>query len=302
MAWEGLKAAIPAVLIGLLIEKLVSMIIPAAGAILTIIQGLIAAWGTVSRIITAFQLFFAFLKAVKGGNAGGQFAAAVAAAAVVVIDFVANWLLQRLMRPARAVGGRLRGIAQRIMQRIGGADGAARKPFDADSGVRRGQSDPARERRRARFDVAHKPLFVGCERQHEQSPAARAAPDKQSREVRERWCGVQEQLGARWQGRASSCAHGKASRPLSSRAGQTYNCGDPATYSGGTGTLPTLARTSASAASAQCARTAESRRRGDSPGSRAAARSRQQSIPFERSAGVLPPPLSAECPSTATRQ
>ncbi|MBI1259064.1 MAG: DUF4157 domain-containing protein [Chloroflexi bacterium] len=121
MAWEGLKAAIPMVLISLLIEKLVSMIIPAAGAILTIIQGLAAAWGTVSRIITAFQLFFAFLRAVKNGNAGGQFATAVAAAAVVVIDFVANWLLQRLMRPARAVGGRLRSIAQRIMQRIGGA-------------------------------------------------------------------------------------------------------------------------------------------------------------------------------------
>jgi hypothetical protein len=127
MAWEGLKAAIPAVLISLLIEKLVAMIVPAAGAILAIVQGLMAAWGTVSRIITAFKLFFTFLKAVKGGNAGGQFANAVAAAAVVVIDFVANWLLKRLVRPARAVGGRLRSIAQRIMQRMGGAVRAVRR-------------------------------------------------------------------------------------------------------------------------------------------------------------------------------
>ena len=114
MAWEALKAAIPTVLIQLLIEKLVAMIVPAAGAILTIIEGLRAAWGTVSRIIAAFELFFAFLKAVRGGKAAGRFATALAAAAIVVIDFVANWLLQRLRKPAGAVAGRLRSIAQKI--------------------------------------------------------------------------------------------------------------------------------------------------------------------------------------------
>jgi hypothetical protein len=124
MAWSALKAAIPTVLVQLLIEKLVAMIVPAAGALMTIIEGLRAAWGTVSRIIAAFQLFFIFLKAVKNGNAGPQFANAVAAAAVVVIDFVANWLLMRLRRPAGAVSGRLRAMAQRIgqsMRRVGGA-------------------------------------------------------------------------------------------------------------------------------------------------------------------------------------
>jgi hypothetical protein len=131
MAWEGLKAAIPIVLIQLLIEKLVAMIVPAAGAILTIIEGLRAAWGTVSRIITAFQLFFTFLKAVKTGAAAGPFANAVAAAAVVVIDFVANWLLMRLRRPAGAIAGRLRALGQRIGAGLRRAGQAARRGVGA---------------------------------------------------------------------------------------------------------------------------------------------------------------------------
>ncbi len=118
MAWEALKSAIPTVLIQILIEKLVSLIILAAGAVMAIIEGLQAAWGTVSRILQAFEKFFAFLKAVKSGNAGQKFAQAIAAAAIAVIDFVANWLLRRLRRPAGRVAGRLRAIAQRIMQRL----------------------------------------------------------------------------------------------------------------------------------------------------------------------------------------
>jgi hypothetical protein len=118
MAWEALKAAIPMVLVQLLIEKLVAMIVPAAGAILTIIEGLRAAWGTVSRIIAAFALFFIFLKAVKTGNAAGPFATALAAAGIVVIDFVANWLLIRLQKPAGAIAGRLKAMAQKIAKAL----------------------------------------------------------------------------------------------------------------------------------------------------------------------------------------
>lgn len=118
MVWEALKSAIPIALIQILIEKLISMIVPAAGAVMAIIEGLRAAWGTVSRIIQSFGLFFTFLKAVKTGNAGSQFAAALAAAAIVVIDFVANWLLRRLRKPAGKVAGKLKGIAQRIGQKV----------------------------------------------------------------------------------------------------------------------------------------------------------------------------------------
>ncbi len=118
MAWEGIKSAIPAVLIGLLIEKVVSMIVPAAGTVLLIIEGLQAAWGTVSRILQAFERFMAFLKAVKTGQAGPPFGAAVAAAGVVVIDFVSNWLLKRLRGPASKVAGKIKEIAKKIGNKV----------------------------------------------------------------------------------------------------------------------------------------------------------------------------------------
>jgi hypothetical protein len=127
MVWEGLKQVIPVVLIQILIQKLVSMIVPAVGAVMAIIEGLQAAWGTVSRIIYAFERFFAFLRAVKTGNAGPQFAEALAAAAVAVIDFVSNWLLSRLRRPAGAIAGRIRVIAQRIGQRLRGVTQTIRR-------------------------------------------------------------------------------------------------------------------------------------------------------------------------------
>jgi hypothetical protein len=119
MAWEALKAAIPIALVQILIEKLIAMIIPAAGAILTIIEGLSAAWGTVRRILEAFERFFRFLKAVKLGNAGALFAEAVAAAAIVVIDFVANWLLKRLRKPAGALAKRFKAMAKKLGAKLG---------------------------------------------------------------------------------------------------------------------------------------------------------------------------------------
>jgi hypothetical protein len=62
MAWEGIKSAIPPALIQILIEKVISMIVPAAGAVLAIIEGLQAAWGTVSRVIQAFDRLYGILE------------------------------------------------------------------------------------------------------------------------------------------------------------------------------------------------------------------------------------------------
>ena len=118
MVWEGIKAAIPPALIALLIEKLVSLLVPAAAAVMLIIQGLQAAWGAASRMLQAFERFFAFLRAVRRGNAGPQFAELVAAAATVVLDFLANFLIARLAKGASKVGQKLRSIAQRIGQRL----------------------------------------------------------------------------------------------------------------------------------------------------------------------------------------
>jgi hypothetical protein len=118
MAWEGIKSAIPGVLIQILIEKVVSMIVPAAGTVLLIIEGLQAAWGTASRVLQAFDRFMVFLKAVKTGQAGPPFGSALAAAGVVLIDFVSNWLLKRLRGPASKVAGKIREIAAKIGKKI----------------------------------------------------------------------------------------------------------------------------------------------------------------------------------------
>ncbi|HET8646679.1 MAG TPA: hypothetical protein VFO85_14390, partial [Vicinamibacteria bacterium] len=160
MVWEGIKAAIPPALVALLIEKLVSMLMPAAGAVLLIIQGLQAAWGAASRILQAFERFFAFLRAVRGGNAGPQFATAVAAAATAVLDFLANFLLARLARGASRVGQKLRSIAQRIGQRLRGAlrraggrvRAAGRRLRDRLTGGRRRRRESPADRRRREQD------------------------------------------------------------------------------------------------------------------------------------------------------
>jgi hypothetical protein len=118
MAFEALKAAIPSALIQLLIEKLVAMIVPAAGAVMAIIEGLQAAWPAIQRVIAAVGLFVVFLKAVKPGGAGPQFATMLAAGAVVVIDFVATWLLKKLRKPAGKLGSKVKAIAQKIIARV----------------------------------------------------------------------------------------------------------------------------------------------------------------------------------------
>lgn len=117
MAWEGIKAMIPPTLTRILVEKLAAMIVPAAGAVMVIIEGLQAAWGAVQRIIAAFQQFFAFLKAVKTGAAGPPFAQALAAAAIAVIDFVANWLIAKLAKGASKIGGKIKALAKKILGR-----------------------------------------------------------------------------------------------------------------------------------------------------------------------------------------
>ncbi|BAZ31241.1 hypothetical protein NIES4074_37130 [Cylindrospermum sp. NIES-4074] len=118
MAWEGIKSAIPPALIQLLIEKVVSMIIPAAGTVMLIIEGLQAAWGTVSRILQAMEKFISFLKAVKSGQSGPQFAEMLAAAGVVLIEFVSIWLLKRLRGAASKVAAKVREIAKKIGKKL----------------------------------------------------------------------------------------------------------------------------------------------------------------------------------------
>src|SRR2546423_3718537 len=120
MAWEGLKAAIPGILIALLIEKLMSLIVPAVGAILTIIQAIQAGWASLGRILQAFDAFFNFLKHVKLGSARPLFAQAVAAGAIAGVEFVSDLLLAPLQSAARSVSNPLRAVGGRLRGRVPG--------------------------------------------------------------------------------------------------------------------------------------------------------------------------------------
>ena len=120
-AWEGIKSMIPQMVIWVLIEKLVALIVPAAAAVMLIIQALQAAWGSLGRILQAFDAFIAFLKGVRWGNAGPLFGGALAAAAVAVIEFISQFLLQRLMSAAGAVAGKIRALAKRVGSRLAAA-------------------------------------------------------------------------------------------------------------------------------------------------------------------------------------
>ncbi|MEU9112631.1 DUF4157 domain-containing protein [Streptomyces sp. NPDC048483] len=127
MAWDAIIASLPMMIAALVVEKVVSMIIPAAGAILTIVQGLMAAWQSVSAILAAFGKFFAFLKAVKAGPAACLFAEAVAAGVVALLELITNLLLARLGRAAKGVGKRLKAMAQKIAAGLKKAGKGARK-------------------------------------------------------------------------------------------------------------------------------------------------------------------------------
>ena len=116
MAWDALIKSLPAMLIQILIERLISLIVPAAGAIMTIVQGAIAAYQSIGKIIAAISKFVAFLKAVKSGQGARMFAEALAAGVVALIEFVANFLMSKLGNAAKGVGTRLKGIADRILK------------------------------------------------------------------------------------------------------------------------------------------------------------------------------------------
>jgi len=170
MAWEGLKAAIPGILIALLIEKLMSLIVPAVWAIITIIQSIQAAWSSFGRILQAFEAFFAFLKQVKLGTAGPQFAKAVGAGAIAAVEFVSNFLMSRLKGAASSVNNRLRAIAKRIGDRL--------------AAVGRGLAKGARAIGSSIRQVGQK-LRSGFDRLRGKRPKSRADQERQKRERQE---------------------------------------------------------------------------------------------------------------------
>ncbi|MCO1577836.1 hypothetical protein M8C13_18950, partial [Crossiella sp. SN42] len=187
MAWDGIIAALPVIIIQVVVERLVSLIIPAAGAVLAVVQGLMAAWGTISKILAAIGAFVAFLKAVRAGPAAALFAKAVAAGVVALLEFITNFLMTKLKGAAQGVGNTLKGIAARIGKGLGrAARGTRRAAGNAVNSARRGlrsASQALRPPRRPAAPVRRRPGAVAGTRGRpgaERRPAARrpAAPTR----------------------------------------------------------------------------------------------------------------------------
>jgi phage-related protein len=129
MAWQAIVKSLPAMIISIVIEKVISMLIPAAGGIIAIAQGVMAAYQSISRIIAAFSAFLTFLKAVKAGGVAAAclFAKAVAAGAVALLEFITNFLMVRIAGALKGVGSKLKGIAEKIMKGLGRGAKAVKK-------------------------------------------------------------------------------------------------------------------------------------------------------------------------------
>ena len=127
MAWDALIKSLPAMLIQILVERLISLIVPAAGAIMAIVQGAIAAYQSIGKIIAAISKFVAFLKGVRSGQGARLFAEGLAAGVVALIEFVSNFLMSKLGNAAKGVGTKLKGIADRILKFLARGAKAVRK-------------------------------------------------------------------------------------------------------------------------------------------------------------------------------
>ncbi len=135
MAWTAIKESLPGIMIQLLIEKLVALLIPAGGALALIIDGIKAAWGAAAKILAAFKKFIAFLKAVKDGDGGPSFGELVGAAAVAVMDFLANFVLSKLKGAGEKVGATLRKLADGFMKAVKKVAGIVRRGAKAAAGA-----------------------------------------------------------------------------------------------------------------------------------------------------------------------
>lgn len=120
MVWQAVIKALPMMIIQLVLEKVVAALIPGAGAVLAIIQTIMAAWGTISKILDALSKLVSFLKAIKTGGVAAAclFAQTVAAGAVALLDFITNFLISKLVSAAKGVATKLKGIADKIMKAL----------------------------------------------------------------------------------------------------------------------------------------------------------------------------------------
>ncbi|MER6012891.1 DNA/RNA non-specific endonuclease [Streptomyces bluensis] len=143
-AWDEALPQLPIIIGEMVITKVVAKLIPGAGWVLAIIDALKAAWGALSEILAAFGLFMDYLKAVKSGNAGPQFAKAVAAGVVALLELAYEFLLSGIGKYVKRIGDKFKGIAAGLRNNRG-------KPEEgAKPGEQTRPQDPTRPQAPAR--------------------------------------------------------------------------------------------------------------------------------------------------------
>ncbi|WP_258573725.1 hypothetical protein [Streptomyces sp. KM273126] len=118
-AWDEALPQLPIIISEMVITKVITKLIPGAGWVFAIIDALKAAWGALSEILAAFGLFMDYLKAVKSGNAGPQFARAVAAGVVALLELAYEFLLSGIGKYVKRVGDKFKGIASGLRNNQG---------------------------------------------------------------------------------------------------------------------------------------------------------------------------------------
>ncbi|MPY52211.1 eCIS core domain-containing protein, partial [Streptomyces acidicola] len=137
-AWDEALPQLPIIIGEIVITKVITKLIPGAGWVFAIIDALKAAWGALSEILAAFGLFMDYLKAVKSGNAGPQFARAVAAGVVALLELAYEFLLSGIGKYVKRVGDKFKGIASGLRNNQG-KPGEGPRPGDPAR-----PNDPAR--------------------------------------------------------------------------------------------------------------------------------------------------------------
>ncbi|MEV6588576.1 eCIS core domain-containing protein [Streptomyces acidicola] len=143
-AWDEALPQLPIIIGEIVITKVITKLIPGAGWVFAIIDALKAAWGALSEILAAFGLFMDYLKAVKSGNAGPQFAKAVAAGVVALLELAYEFLLSGIGKYVKRVGDKFKGIASGLRNNQGKPGERPRPNDPARSQTPAGPQAPAR--------------------------------------------------------------------------------------------------------------------------------------------------------------
>ncbi|MEV7866253.1 DUF4157 domain-containing protein [Streptomyces sp. NPDC088124] len=188
MAWEEALPQLPLIIGVLVVEKVVSRLIPGAGWVMAVIDALQTAWGALSEILAAFGLFMDFLKSVKGGKGALPFAKAVAAGVVALLELVYQFLIEGVGRYMGKVADRLGDMLKNLRKKKPGPSDTPGqpdppgKPRNDEPSTAADDRTPTSDRPATDRPAPRKPTSDQTSRPRPKpSPGKRSSPEKKPR-------------------------------------------------------------------------------------------------------------------------